>query len=178
MIVEIKHQIPEVVIDTDAATSTRIVAACVLFPATFKSQEVFSELRAETSIPLWEETLKGQRIYGLEVIAIIAIFLALGEQLRNKNVAVYIDNSNARDALARGYTETKAVDQTVQLFRAHARRLGSSERFELIPSGVNPADTTTRDAPLPHPVKKTQKFGILEALRVSIDSQLDIGDAP
>ena len=59
------------------------------------------------------------------MLAIIAIFLVLGEQLRNKNVTIYIDNSNARGALVRGYTDTKAVWEMVRIFRAHVQRLGS-----------------------------------------------------
>ena len=41
-VVEIKHQKPDVIIYTDAATSTGVVAACVLYPETSKSQEAFS----------------------------------------------------------------------------------------------------------------------------------------
>ena len=178
-IIELKPQRPEVIIYTDAATSTRVVAACVLHPENFPQHQVFSELRAEVSNPLWEVTLAGTTyIYGLEMLAIVAIILVLGEQLRNKNVTIYIDNSNARDALVRGYTDTKAVDKMVQIFWAHVQRLGISVWFELIPSGVNPADTPTRDAPLPLPAEKTKKFGILEAIRIWIDSQLSIPATP
>ena len=112
------------------------------------------------------------------MLGIIAIFVLLATQLRNKNVAGYIDNSNARDALVRWYTDTKAVGKMVQIFWAHVRRLGISVWFELIPSGVHPADTPTRDSPLPLPVGRTKTFGILEAIRTWINSQLDLEADP
>ena len=158
-ICEIKHQQRDVIIYTDAATSTRVVAACVVAPANFASKAVFSELRAEIPNPLWGETLRETTyIYGLGMLAVIAIFFALCGQLRNRNVTVYIDNSDARGSLAGEHTDTKAAGQMVQLFRAHAQRLGISVWFELIPSWVNPSDTPTRGAQLPLRVKQTKVF--------------------
>ena len=111
------------------------------------------------------------------MLDIIAIFLVLGGQLSNKHVTAYIDNSNSRDVLVREYTDTKAVGEMVQLFWAHVRPIGVLVWVELIPSGVNPAEKPTRDSP-PHPAKQTRKFGILEALRVWIYSQLDTEVTP
>ena len=50
------------------------------------------------------------------MLAIVGILLSLGEKLRNKTVVFYIDNSNCRDALVRGYADTKAIDPLVQIF--------------------------------------------------------------
>ena len=44
----------------------------------------------------------------------MGILLSLGGELRNKTVVFYIDNSNCRDALVRGYTDSKVIDSLVQ----------------------------------------------------------------
>ena len=83
-----------------------------------------------------------------------------------------MDNSNCRDALVRGYTDTKAIDSLVRIFWAQINRLGISAWFELIPSDSNPADAPTRFDSLPFPIRKRSNFGVLESLRKLVDSDL------
>ena len=65
----------------------------------------------------WEETIKGTvYIYGLEILAIVAIVLSLGESIINKNIMFYIDNRNAMGALVKGYTDSPAVDIPIRMF--------------------------------------------------------------
>ena len=105
------------------------------------------------------------------MLAILAtIFLEWGF-LRREIAAFYIDNSNCRDALSRGYTETKIVDRRVKFFWSQVKKLGISVWSELIPSDFNPADSPTRAAPLPFPVRRQSKFGILTALRLWAESE-------
>ena len=99
-----------------------------------------------------------------------------GEFLRGRNVAFYIDDSVCRDALVRGYNETKIIDRMVKLFWAQVEKLGISVWFELIPSDYIPAAAPTRAAPLPFPVRMQSKFGILTALRLWIESEELIED--
>ena len=95
---------------------------------------IIDELREDAFSPLWEATGDSATyIYGLEMLAIVGIRLSLGGKLRNKTVVFYIDNSNCRDALFRGYTDTKVIDSLVQIFWAQINRLGISAWFELIP---------------------------------------------
>ena len=163
----------EFIIYTDAATSTKAVAALLLEVEEFDSGPCFEELRADASEPGWETTfINTTYIYGLEMIAIAATVLVLGERLRGKNVTFYIDSSNCRDALVRGKTDTKVIDNLVKLFWAHIQRLGINAWFEVIPSGLNPADAPTRDSPSPIKVKKSRSFGISKALRIWLDSEI------
>ena len=171
--ISIKPTNPEFVIYTDAATSTKVLAALLLKVEDFDFDPCFEELRVETSEEEWETTFRDTTyIYGLEMIAIVATVLVLGEKLRGKNVTFYIDNSNCRDALVRGQTDTKVIDNLVKLFWAHVQRLEIYCWFEVIPSGLNPADAPTRDASLPLRVKESRSFGILKALRIWLDSEM------
>ena len=134
---------------------------------------IIDELREDAFSPLWEATGDSATyIYGLEMLAIVGIRLSLGGKLRNKTVVFYIDNSNCRDALFRGYTDAKVIDSLVQIFWAQINRLGIFLRFELIPSDSSPADTPTRFDSLPFPIRKRSNFGVLESLRGLVDSDL------
>ena len=80
------------------------------------------------------------------------------------NIAFYVDNSNSRDALVRGYTETKVINRMVKPFWHQVGELGISAWFEITPSDFNPADAPTGAAPLPPPVRRKSKFEILGGL--------------
>ena len=80
------------------------------------------------------------------MLATLAVIFAEADFLRG-NVAFYIDNSNCRDSLVRGFTETKIINRMVQLFWAQIRRLNISAWFELVASDFNPPDAPTRAPP-------------------------------
>ena len=107
----------------------------------------------------------GRRILSGEMLAFLAAISLEGEFLRGRNVTFYIDNSVCRDALVRGYTETKIIDRMLKLFWAHVGKLGISVWPALIPSGYIPADAPTRADPIPLHVRRQSKFEILTALR-------------
>ena len=109
-------------------------------------------------------------IYGLAMLAILATLFIDAEYLRGGNVTFYIDNSNCVDSLVRGYTKTAAINRMVKLFWPQVQKLGISVWFRNIPSVFNPADAPTREAALPFPARRQSKFGILEALRIWIES--------
>ena len=50
------------------------------------------------------------------MLAIVGIPIALGGKLRNKTAVFYIANSNCRDAIVSGYTDTKAIDSLCRIF--------------------------------------------------------------
>ena len=81
----IKPTNPEFIIYTDAATSTKVLAVLLLRVEGFDSDPCFGELRVETSEGEWETTfINTTYIYGLEMIAIAASVLVLGERLRGE----------------------------------------------------------------------------------------------
>ena len=58
------------------------------------------------------------------MLAVVGILLSLGEKLRNMAAVYYIDNSNRRGALVRGYTDTKDFDSLFHISWAQVSRLG------------------------------------------------------
>ena len=165
-VVEVTSTRPEVIIYTDAATSTRIVAAIVLDVDIFlrigEFQAVFEEISSEE----WSNTFKDTTyIYGLEMLAIIAVVYILGEYLKNKNIVFYVDNSNSKDALVKGFSPTPVINRMTQLFWARMQKLGARAWIEYIPSGKNICDLPTRKEELPLKTQVRRDFGNLEHLR-------------
>ena len=134
-VVEPKSSRPEVIIYTDAATSTRIVAAVVLDANEFLRLGGFQAVFEEISSLGWESTFQNTTyIYGLEMLAVLATIYILGEFLRNKNVVIYVDNSNTKDALVKGFSPTKVISRMIQIFRAAIQRNGTWVWIEQIES--------------------------------------------
>ena len=86
----------------------------------------------------------GVYVYGLEIIDVVAILVALAGQLSSRTATFYIVNSNSSGPIVRGYTETTVVDSPVRFFRSQIQSLGIWVRFELIPEGANPPGPPTR----------------------------------
>ena len=101
----------------------------------------------------------GSYIYGHEMIASLATIFRLCEHLRNKNVTLYIDNRNARDALVKGHSKTVVINRTIQIFWPFAQAYGRSLWLELIPTGRNISDLPARYAPLPVKCREYLPFG-------------------
>lgn len=78
------------------------------------------------------------------MLDILATFLRVGLLLIGKSVTLYVDNSNWRDALMRGSSDTGIVQKMVQIFWRMARDLGISVWTEYVPSGINISDLPTR----------------------------------
>ena len=171
-IVEVTSTRPEVIIYTDAATSTRIVAAIVLDVEIFlrigEFQALFEEISSEERSNTFKDTTY---IYGLEMLAIIAVVYILGEYLENKNIVFYVDNSNSKDALVKGFSPTVAINRMTQLFWARMQKLGARAWVEYISSGKNIRDLPTRRAELPLKTQARRNFGILEQLRGMIEKE-------
>ena len=169
--VEIKSCRPEIIIYTDAATSTRIVAAIILDVAEFLRVGEFQAVFKEVSSLEWQTTFKDTTyIYGLEMLAIIATVYILGDFLRNKNVVFYVDNSNAKDALVKGFSPTRIINRMVRIFWACMQRNGIWAWIEQIESEKNISDLPTRGEELPLKSQVKRNFGILENLRRLIET--------
>ena len=113
----------DVIIYTDAATSARIVASLAIDVPAFEVSKEFRILRAETSDPHWGYVYFDD-VYLLprDVGHPIANFRRGGFS-QGADVTFYIDNSNCRDALVRGYTATKAINRMVKLFWPQVEKL-------------------------------------------------------
>ena len=101
-------------------------------------------------------------IYGLEMLAIIATLMKCRTILRGRNVVFYIDNTNAKDALVKGFPPNPAINRLIQLFRAIVQVEGIWAWFERAPSGVNVGGLPTRNAKISFPADYEWGFGFLD----------------
>ena len=164
--VELHPTTPDVIIYTDAATSTRILAAVAIEPSTYSALGSFSALLSEVADPVWETIFcETTLIYGLELLAVVATIFALKDFLRGKNVTFYVDNPNTKDAMVKGFSLTKVINILIQIFWAFAQSSGARFWFEQVPSNRNIADLPTRLEKLPAKTEFSSSFPILDILR-------------
>lgn len=143
---------------TDAETSTREVASLVIFNKPQTKLDALGGLRGAISSPKWEEAFKEETyIYGIEMLATVAIALSLGEPMGNRDINFHIDHINARGAILTGGADSPDIDIPIRMFRTRIHSLGALDWFELIASGANPSDAPTRFAPLPIPSRRSKK---------------------
>ena len=99
------------------------------------------------------------------MLAIIATLMKCRTILRGRNVVFYIDNTNAKDALVKGFPPTPVKNRLIQLFWAIVQVEGIWAWFEWVPSGVNVGDLHTRNAKISFPVDYEWEFGFLDILQ-------------
>ena len=150
---------------TDAATSTRISTALVFENRDLGSVITIDEHMFGTAPADRSDTFdRATYIYGLEMMGIAGIILVLGGKLSDRTDTIYIDNSNFRAALVRGYTRTPIISALVRTFGV-ARNgwlygyCPKSPHSPIIPQAHR------RGAPSPFALRRTISFGIIESLR-------------
>ena len=89
-------------------------------------------------------------------------------RLRYKNVAIYVDNSNNKDAPVNGISKTKVIDRPIKIFRARVQDLGIFAWFGWVPTGGDIGDRPTSDDPHPFPSKVYSRFGRIKSLELWI----------
>ena len=162
----LRRKFPEIVIYTDAATYAAILAAVVIDVQQFPNGESFASTFTEVADKDWETIANDTTaIYCLEMLAAIALISALMDFIQDKNVVFYVGNSNTKDALAKGHSDTRAIDIIIRIFWEFAQASGTWVWIEQAPSSRNISDLPTRNAPLPLPSKAESSFGILNILK-------------
>ena len=127
-----KPQRAERIVYTDAAGETKIVAAACLTPETFASYDRLISVRASKTGHRWRKNFKKTcHIYGLEVLAVLAILLGKADEPRNRSVNFYIDSNNSLCALRKTRPTHRESRQWWGLFciasATFVARLGSRE---------------------------------------------------
>ena len=156
---------PDVVIYTDAATSTQIICALVIKVDQFKASHTISECAAMTTGKRWETLFnKTNYIYGLKMLALLALAVGPMADIDGKAIVFYLDNVNAAKALVKNRSDTRSI-HAVTLLNWHVLALmggGVRAWFEWFGSAFNLADLPTRMAPLPFPVRRKYQFRNLD----------------
>ena len=161
---------PDFVVFTDAATSSAIIDAVIIDRATFVASQTINEVRTAVAGKYWE-LLFDQTclIYGLEMLAILAILYEAGGQLAGKNATFHIDNQNALQAIIKNNATPTVIVAMTQLILHRLCSLKITPWFEWVPSTKNIADVPTRHVAISFNIATQSQFTKLRPLREEIN---------
>ena len=130
-----KHPMAERIVYSDAAGKSQIIATVRRKPGTFDSSNRIGPIRPSKTGDRRRKTF-GETcyIYGLEVLAVLAILL-LGKcnELRDKSVTFYIDNNNAICALGKNEAGPSEIQAMVGLVCNRIRDIRTTPWFDRVP---------------------------------------------
>ena len=150
---------PGWIIFTDAATGTAIIAAVTFNYKDFKTNETAFELIKAKTGNYWGILFdKTNKIYGLEMLALLAKLYQPNEELRGCNVTFHIDNTNAFDAVVKNTATPTVIVAMTHLIWHRIRDLGITAWFEWVPGTKNIADLPTREVALPYKCENSKEF--------------------
>ena len=90
----------DLIIYTDAATTTQIIAAVLVGPRSFRTTRTTSAVISARVGPHWMTLFASTcEIYGLEMMAILAILFDPLSDLTGINITFFVDNNNSLEAL-------------------------------------------------------------------------------
>ena len=152
----------DLVIYTDAATATMIIAAIIVgTPVVLTSRALSSVLPLRVG-KHWPRLFRDTAlIYGLEMLAIFAVLIDPTVDLVVGNVTFYADSSNALQALASNAQGPPVIAAMTQLIWFRISELNMAAWFDRAPSKKNIADLPTNRIPAPFPSLTTKAFRCL-----------------
>ena len=172
------QQYPDLIIYTDAATSTQIICALVIGVESCKSAPAVNECITMTTGQRWKTLFnKTNYIYGLEMLAILALVIDPMADIDGKAIVFYIDNDNSVKSLVKNQSDTRVI-QTMTLLNWHMLALrGVRSWFEWVGSNLNPADLPTRRKTLPFLTRKQYQPRNLNRARRRIQEGLTLPES-
>ena len=137
---------PERIAYTDDAVKSQISAAVALTPGAFDASSILYSVTVSRTANEWSMAF-GETcyIYGLEMIAALAILMTKNNGLENKTVTCNVDN-NAAPALLKNNGDRNEIQALTALISHRVRGPGIIPWFERVPSKRNIADLPTRNA--------------------------------
>ena len=146
------------VLFTDAATKTNLMAAILFRGGACSSPRI--QFSMVGSVPsAWLKRFHSRnKIYGSELLAVVAFVWAHAKLLAGKSVNLYIDSNNAIAALTRGDTPDDFLASLVSVFWKLAQAFSIDIWIGRVRSKLNIADLPTRHVKLPFPVKRSEPF--------------------
>ena len=156
----------DAIIFTDAATKTGIIAALTFDRNQFLHGQTVFELRKMTTGAYWGTLFcQTNLIYGLEMLAVLAILYAKCDHVRNKNATLHIDNGNAFEALVKNNARPTAIVAMTHLIWHRIYELGITPWFEWVHGARNIAYFPTRNVKFPFKCTRVMDFPLLRDLR-------------
>ena len=168
---------PDLMVYTDAATSTQAICALVIGVGDFKSPRAVNECITMTTGHRWKTAFnKTDYSYGLEMLALLALVIDPKADIDGKAIIFYLDNDNAVKALVEktGHPSDPGYDPPDL---AHIIPQGVRAWFEWVGSDFNPEDLPTRNNASPLLTRKKYQFGNLNRARQLIQEGLTLAEA-
>ena len=161
---------PDWVIFTDAATSAEIIAAISFKRADFEIGESASEVISAVAGPYWDHLFdKTNKIYGLEMLALLEKLYRPNWDIRNQNATFHIDNRNAFEAVIKNNATPTVIGAMAHLIWHRIRALQITAWFEWAPGTRNIADLPTRNVDIPFVCRNRRSFENLRELHTVIE---------
>ena len=153
----------DLVIYTDAATTTQIIAAVLIDPRSFRTTKTTSAVISSKVGPHWRTLFASTcEIYGLEMLAILAILFDPLSDLTGLNIIFFADNNNSLEALVSNAPGPRVIAAMTQLIWYKIADLNAAVWFERVPSNKNIADLPTKLKPMPFPSAHITNFKCLK----------------
>ena len=150
---------PDIIMFTDAATSTRIIAAVTIVRDDFITNESVKEVLTLTTGKHWGRLFDSTNlIYGLEMLALLTKLYQSNEDLIDKNITFHIDNRNAFDALVKNSAKPTVITAMTHLIWHRLNTLRITPWFEWVPGTKNIADLPTRKVTIPFKITTQGEF--------------------
>ena len=157
-----RSPVTDLIIYTDAATTTQIIAAVLIDPRSFRTTRTTSAVVSARVGPHWRALFSETcEIYGLEMLAILAILFDPLSDLRGLNIMFFVDNNNALEALVSNAPGPRVIAAMTQLIWYRIAQLNAAVWFERVPSTKNIADLPTKMKPMPYPSDHIANFKCL-----------------
>jgi hypothetical protein len=142
---EVPARIGIVIYDPADPTTRRWVSA----PGGKSGEWVCSPTWRHSSLIISPELLsqfddREQYVGQLEVLAAVATYTSRPEQLRDRDVIHYIDNTGAMNGITKGYSRDDDSARLIHVCHAMMSAIGTNVWFEYVASGANIADLPSR----------------------------------
>ena len=140
----------DVIIYTDAATSTMIMASIVIFRLDFLVSQRIAHCRGIRASADWVHLFsESSLIYGLELTALVLTVADPRIPLNNLCITCYVDNDNTLSALIKADCFRTVIAVSTRLFWAICSVRGMTPWLERVGSPVNISDIPARGAESP-----------------------------
>ena len=158
-----RHPRTDLIIYTDSATTTQIIAAVLIDPRSFRDTLTTTAVLSARVGPHWKKLFADTcEIYGLEMLAICAILFDPLSDLTGLNITFFVDNNNSLDALVSNAPGPPVIAAMTQLIWYRIADLNAAVWFERVPSTKNIADLPTEMKQMPFPSRHIANFRCLQ----------------
>ena len=146
---------------SDARTTGGGMAAVALLPK--QGTEFTAPLTGAAEKVLTDSAVETNEIFGLEMLAMVAAAVALGDRLRGERMILFVDNNAAAGAPTKESTRIQVIVASIESLWGCVKQLSASCPKERVSPKANPADHPSRNKPL---LKDQDVGGHLVSLRM------------